>query len=365
MQRNNHNNYNIEKINEINSHLKKLVNKERLVGATYAISHHGEIINHEAFGYMDYNRKIPLNKNNVCRIASLTKLFTSVSVLQLIEKGHLYLHQPIYQIIPEFKRGVYKEITVFHLLTHTSGLTPSPGILSEPYPTNYDFTQDEEWIINSLKGPPYASPGKVWAYSSFGFALLGLIIEKVSGLSFEEYVENNILLPLEMKNTFFHISNKNKKRICTPSKHSEKILRKDEKSRSSKLPPKSNSGLYSTVMDLQKFANCILYKGELDGKQILSKKSIEKMTKNHLNGVKSYCWNDNGKEIHYGLGFHIYDDDSLASSGTFGHEGTGLSGIFIDPKENFVLTYFTMLPVPIWIPEPVINFRNIVWSGLN
>ncbi|MEB7040095.1 serine hydrolase domain-containing protein [Staphylococcus gallinarum] len=357
-------NYQISNIDNINNHLKRLINDGRLIGATYALSQNSEIFSHESLGYMNYNKTSKLKETSIRRIASLTKLFTSVAILQLIERGLIYLHQPIYQIIPEFNRGIYKKITLFHLLTHTSGLAPSPGILSEPYPTDYDFTQDKDWIRNSLKGIPYSNPGEIWAYSSFGFAILGLVIEKITEEVFEDYIKNNILIPLEMKDTFFRITSENKENICIPNKHSEKVLIKDEKVRNEQFPPKSNSGLYSTVIDLQKFAICILNKGKLNNVRILSNKSVEMMTKNHLNGIKSYCWNDNGKEIHYGLGFHLYQNDSLTSSDTFGHEGSGLSGMFIDPQEKFILTYFTMLPVPIWIPEPVTNLKNIVWSGI-
>ena len=205
-------------------------------------------------------------------------------------------------------------------------------------------------------------PGKEWRYSSSGFTILAEVITRVSGVHFEQYVLNNITQPLGMHNSYFDIPDDLVDRLYFSNEWEEKWFSK-RKERPEWAPPRGGGGLFSTIEDLQKFGQMLVNKGSLEGIRILSRKTVEAMTRNHTQGVKNYCWNAGGSEMEYGLGMNVYSNNTFLSPGSFSHEGAGLCGLYMDPAENVVLSYICPL-VDNWEPEAVINLRNIVWAGI-
>ena len=171
-------------------------------GCEILVARHGEIIYKKAFGSADLALQVPLTANMVFKLASITKQFTAVAILQLVEQGKISLQDSLQKFIPDYP---YKGhvITIENLLTHTSGIRDYMQIgYRSPYMERWDF--DPKELIDSFKN--YAldfTPGTKFSYSNSGYYLLGYIIEKVSGKRYQTYVQDNILTPLAMTNTYF------------------------------------------------------------------------------------------------------------------------------------------------------------------
>ena len=354
-----------EKLDELETHLKKLVSAKKLQCASYILSRHDKVLACRSMGKLRCNDETrEFKTDSIRRIASITKMFVAVSIMQLVEKGLIRLDQAVMEILDEFKPPMYEKITIFHLLTHTSGIRPDPGVFFEPYPIDWSWNDKKEWIKEVLKGPLCVEPGKEWRYSSVCFSILGEIVTRVSGTPFEKYVMDNITGPLGMTSSFFDVPEKFHNRVCFTNKWEEEWFHRSTE-RPDWAPPRGGGGLFSTLEDLQKFGQMLINKGTLNGVRILSRKTVESMTRNHLKNVKSYCWDYNGMEMEYGLGFNVYSNNTLLSPGSFSHEGAGLSGLYMDPVENVVFAYMCpMVEGQDWVPEAVINLRNIAWSGI-
>lgn len=354
--------YNPTKLEQLDSHFQKLIQSQKLQGASYLLARNGKIFTHRSMGRLCYdNDTAELMPDSIRKIYSITKLFTAIAVMKLVEDGLLYLEQPVMTVIEEFNTPVHNKITIFHLLTHTSGIAPDPGYFGEPYPNEREWWKADNWIKAVLSGPICASPGEVWNYCSTGYAILGEIISRVSGVHCEEYIQRNILEPLAMNDTFFDIPENRLNRACfvwdwerEDLHHSNKNLNRS---------PRTGGGLYSTLQDLWKFGQMILDRGTFDGNRIISRKALEYMTKNHLKpNTPAFHWGANYQDFRHGLGFNLAISD-LLSPETINHEGYGRSGLYLDPTENLVAVFF--LPSTFdWVPESVINSKSITWSGL-
>ncbi|TYQ16727.1 UNVERIFIED_CONTAM: CubicO group peptidase (beta-lactamase class C family) [Acetivibrio alkalicellulosi] len=354
-----------QRLEQINAHLANLIENRRIQSAAYIISKDDKIFTHCSMGKLLYNNdQKEFMPDSIRRIASITKLFVAVCILQLVEDGKIRLDQQVSEIIKEFDNDMFQRITIFHLLTHTSGIRPDPGTFLEPYPLEWKWLGEKEWIKESLRDSLLIEPGKEWRYSSTGFTILAEIVSRVSGIHFEKYVMKKITKPLGMNTTFFDIPNELVDKICFSSEFEMDWFKKrtDRKKWSA---PRGGGGLFSTLEDLQKFGQMLINKGTLKNTRILSRKTIEAMTRNHTKGVVNYCWNAGGIEMEYGLGMNVYSNNTFLSPGSFSHEGAGLCGLYMDPVENVVFAYMCSLVDDIvWEPEAVINLRNIVWSGI-
>lgn len=349
----------------LDGHLQNLIGRKRLQAAGYLISKDGKVFVHKSMGrlrYNDENREFA--PDTIRRVASVTKLFVATSILQLIERGIIRLDQPVAEIIPEFQNPMFEKVSIFHLLTHTSGVRPDPGVFFEPYPRKWDWFESKEWVKELLSDFRAVEIGKEWRYSSSGFTILAEIVSRKSGIHFEKYVINNITKPLGMNDTFFDVPDELEKRVCFTVKWEEKWFH-EERGIPDWAPPRGGGGLFSTLGDLQKFGQMLVNKGTLDGVHILSRKTVEAMTRNQTRGIKNYCWGAGGSEMEYGLGMNVYSNNTFLSPGSFSHEGSGLCGLYMDPVENVVFAYICPLVEGVdWEPEAVLNLRNIVWAGI-
>ncbi|MGE5615187.1 MAG: serine hydrolase domain-containing protein [Bacillota bacterium] len=356
--------YNMSQLDVLDNHIRWMIERKMIQAGAYLISLKGRIIAHKAIGYLRYNDSRPFLPDTIRRIASVTKIFVATSILQLIEKGKLRLDQSVSEILKEFKNPMYEKINITHLLTHTSGVMPDPGVFFEPYPLGWKAYGTKNWIKAMLTGSLAVEPGKEWRYSSAGFTILAEIVSRVSGVHFEKYVIDNIARPLGMNDTFFDVPDELSGRVCFTNKYEEKWFHESKK-RPEWAPPRGGGGLFSTLGDMQKMGQMLINKGTLGNVRILSRKTVEAMTRNHTKGVKNYCWGAGGTEMEYGLGMNVYSNNTFLSPGSFSHEGAGLCGLYMDPVENMVLAYICPLCEGIvWLPEPVVNLRNIVWAGI-
>ncbi|MFP4620718.1 MAG: serine hydrolase domain-containing protein [Bacteroidales bacterium] len=186
--------------------------KDSLPGLEILVIHEGKSIYHCAFGVSHFEKQIPLKQNLIFETGSVTKLFTAVGILKLIEEEKLSLNDPLSQFYPDFPKS--KKIKIKHLLSHTSGIPDyaihfmeenikehfNNGFSKAHYFQNIDRKRVRKYLKDQFKG---SEPGSDWEYSNGGYYLLGLIIEQVTGNSYFTYIEDHIIKPLNLNNTTF------------------------------------------------------------------------------------------------------------------------------------------------------------------
>ena len=177
--------------------------KGKSPGASVLVSRNGKIIYSKGFGYADIGNRVPFTVETKSRIGSITKQFTASAILKLQEEGKLSVNDKLSKFIPDFPRG--DEVTIHHLLTHTSGIHSYTNKPHFSKTVNLEVTPEE--VIDSFKSDPYDfNPGEKFLYNNSGYFLLGYIVEKVSGQSLDDYLRNTFFNPLGMKNTGIHKS---------------------------------------------------------------------------------------------------------------------------------------------------------------
>lgn len=381
--------YDSSRIIALNSHFERLINEKMILGAVYTIRHKGKIIANGALGNASRGKNFKqMLPNTVFGVASITKIFTTVAILQLIEDGFLRLDSFVSDFLTQFKKEPFNNIQIIHLLTHTSGLYPDGGCLSNcEYEDafdlvhkaikNWDGKSDFDWITPALACGVKCEPGKEWMYYSFGFVILGAVIKKITGIFGNTYLEDKIMKPLKMNDSAFNpIPIKDiAKRIFVWDEDMEQLVNDlasgkeipQEKSTWERLEiPSTGGGFWSTTNDLSNFGQMLLNFGRLAGQRILGRKIIEKATSYTLKNVSNNCWGANEPDRDYGIGFDMKTGPAFTySKGTYMHEGSGTCSIDIDPKEQLIATWFTPWVDPnFWAPEPLFNVQNIIWSGL-
>lgn len=382
--------YREEILERLDALLDSLVDSGRLEGASYIMSRGGRVFASRARGRLRPEPDSPpLAITSIRRIASITKLFTAVCILRLVEEGKLWLDQPVGDWIGEFKERPFDRINLFHLLTHTSGLLPDSGYFLEPYPVywrDWAFAFEDEqagagqaqgagadereaglrrrsrWIQAMLAGPLRNEPGTEWHYSSAGYALLGEVIRRATGMPYEDYFHRTIFEPLGLRHTFFRVPESLRDRVCVINDWEQGAL--DRGSGGPDDPPATGGGIYSTLGDLHRFGLMLMNMGTWDGVRVLGRKTVERMRKSQFpDGIYAFHWGENTRHFQIGLGTTIGRTGEPFRGTAFGHEGAGRSMLLVDPEEQFVAVYFVPSNED-WLPESMINVRTMMWAGL-
>jgi len=393
-----------ERLARIHEAMMRHIEAGEISGAVTLVARRGRIVHFEAHGLMDLESKRPMVKDAVFRLASMSKPVTAVAVLTMIEEGKIRLADRVSKFIPEYKdmkvavpnpatgmpgaipgtpggtpgRGAvpqfytvpaFRELTVLDLLTHTSGI--ASGVISNsesnriaprgPTDTLADY------IPRIAAAPLEFQPGSQWAYSGLaGPDVLCRIVEIVSGQSFDQFLKTRIFDPLEMKDTAFYPSESGQQRLVTLYQRSPNGLQKaaNQMALSSKTYFSGASGLTSTAEDYLQFAQMLVNGGVLNGKRILSPKTVELMASNHVGDMF------NGKlgRPSHGMGFGFLVavvQDSVAaglrlSNGSFGWDGAFGTQVWIDPKEKMV----TIVMIQTQVPLVQRDFENAVMQAL-
>lgn len=169
-------------------------------GAAVLVAKGGKPVYRKAFGMADMENNVPMRPEHVFEIGSITKQFTAVSILMLMEQGKLKLNDPLTKYIPDYPKG--ETITIHHLLTHTSGIKNYTDMATWAKSWRQELSPSE--MIAFFKNEPLDfAPGEKWSYSNSAYFLLGYIIEKVSGMTYPEFLQKNIFEPLGLKNTYY------------------------------------------------------------------------------------------------------------------------------------------------------------------
>jgi CubicO group peptidase (beta-lactamase class C family) len=343
----------------IRPRLQELVDNGTLPGVVALVARHGEIASLGAVGWSNIEERKPMRTDSIFQIMSMTKNFTGVAVMMLVEDGKIELRRNVEDYLPEFKGIQVEEAqvgptrlhpplhppTVWQLMSHTSGLGGDPdGELSDnPRTMRVPLADAVRFYGHEhLK----FEPGTRWSYSNMGIAALGRIIETVSGDDYIHFVKTRILDPLGMKDTFFFAPPDKRDRIALVYKHVDgKLVRSGDeilagdpaKYRNGAKYPAPEFGLYSTAPDLFRFYQMLLNGGTFEGRRYLSRQGIETMTRVFTPSVNPSGWLGG---TGYGLTFEVVDKPEgtllLHSLGTFGHGGAFGTEGWIDPKNDLV-----------------------------
>ncbi len=379
----------------IDSVFQQYVDNGTIPHAVTFVAHHGKVVHNKAFGWRSIENKIPCEKDDYFRMASQTKAITAVAVLTLFEQGKILLDQPIKKYIPEFAnpqvlvsfdekdstyttRPAKRDITIRHLLTHTSGYSygnsqtrkiyDKAGVPLSPMLSNEDITLGEA-VKRLAKCPLEHDPGDKFTYG-MSLDVLGYLIEVVSGMPVDEYFRKNIFEPLGMNNTYFYLpDNKKDKMITLYEKNGPDIplsfnLRANGMYQTlpysgAKKMLSTGAGLNGTIEDYARFCQMILNGGEFNGHRILSRKTMEMMQKNEVGDLRG--------EIGYSLAFDYFSPQyyrSIVSEGSMRWGGWYGTDYIIDPKEDLILLFYVNLePNNSGIDFKTL-FHNLVYQAL-
>lgn len=288
-------------------------------GVTVLIAKDDQVIYRKAFGLANVELNVPMKPENVLELASITKQFTGVAILMLKEQGKINLQDPLSKYIADYPKG--SEITIHHLLNHTSGIKSYTNVQEFITMARTDMTPME--IIEKFKNLPMEfEPGERYAYNNSGYILLGYIIEKASGVSYEDFIQNNIFDKLGMKNSYYGSKSKIIPHRASGYQNSQNGLQNAEYL--SMTIPYAAGSLMSTVDDM------FLWHKAIHHNTLISEKSKKLAFTN-------YTLN-NGKNFNYGYGWAI---DELAGFPTIEHTGGifgyATSGIYVPEKNIYAI----------------------------
>ncbi|MDZ4700460.1 MAG: serine hydrolase domain-containing protein [Rhodothermales bacterium] len=365
----------LERITEI---MKGYVDDDRLAGSVVLVARHGQIAYLKAFGQRDLESGAPMTQDAIFRIASQTKALTSVATMILQEEGKLLITDPVGKYIPEFAQTTVavpneedgyevvpaeRPITIRDLLTHTAGIGYGSGPAADKWKEagiqGWYFADRDEPVGATIARmgalPMDAQPGAQFVYG-YNTDILGVVIEKASGMSLDAFLRERILEPLGMLDTHFYLPMEKQNRLATVygSKEAGGLERVPDPGHMVGQgmyvngPRKSFSGgagLLSTARDYATFLQMMANGGTGNGHRILSEKTVELMTVDHLRDIP---YGDNG--VGFGLGFSVLKDlgdrGKPGSVGEYGWGGAYHSSYWVDPAEDLVVVYFTqLLPV--------------------
>ncbi|HYL58584.1 MAG TPA: serine hydrolase domain-containing protein [Candidatus Acidoferrales bacterium] len=379
----------------------RYIDAGKIPGALVLIARRGELGHFSALGMADLERKRPVREDTIFRAYSMSKPITSVAFMTLVEQGLVALDDPVHRVIPEWKNlGVYeggfmetfrskrpaRPMLMIDLLRHTSGLT-----YGFQQSTNVDAAYRKlkigerepgatlDTMISQLAGVPLEfSPGTAWNYS-VSTDVLGYLVGRISGMPFDQFLRTNIFEPLGMADTDFHVAASKSSRLsaCYAATPKGGMMLFDDPTASPYLQPPSlcsgGGGLVSTAPDYLRFCRMLLNGGSLDGVQILSPKTIELMTKNHLPDdqdlpalSRSLFSEVTYHGVGFGLGFAVTLDTRHTmlpgSVGDYSWGGAASTYFWIDPKEDLIAILMTQL-MPSTTYQIRRELRTLVYSA--
>jgi len=372
-----------QRLERISATIQGTINAGRIAGAVSLVARHGKIAYFKAFGVADREANKPMRTDNIFRICSMTKPITSAAVMMLYEEGRFTLNEPVSDFIPEFKSmkvldppfpqdktsppgalvDAKRPVTIFHLLTHTSGLTyPWNARLGKAYREagiGTGILQQEGSTADSIKKlaslPLLFQPGDTCEHS-LSDDVVGYLVERISGMPLDRFFEERIFKQLGMKDSYFFLPDDRVSRLAAaytyyPDKGLQplpegKVIREGNFAYSSDYPyrgPRSyfsgGGGLCSTAEDYYRFCQMMLNGGELNGTRLLSRKSVELMTLNHTQGKVD--------DFGYGLGFGVTSEPrfltELGSLGAYYWGGFYYTSFVIDPREDLIAIFMGQL----------------------
>ena len=360
-----------KKLQWVDTKMNDLVANQKLVGGIVMVARKGKVAHFGTYGLRDREKNLPMEKDTIFRIYSMTKAITSVAALMLKEDGKLNLNDSISKYFPSLKEmkvlgrsglvNPKREVTVADLLRHTSGLTygwSSHREIREAHRNAGVLDRDKKLIpmVHGMsKVPLVFHPGSDWVYGC-STDVLGGVVEVASGIPFDQFLKVRILEPLKMKDTDFYVPKGKVGRFAANYKYKEgKLTLKDDPKTSRYLEnptfKSGGGGLCSTASDYMRFLLMIANGGKFEGKRYLKKKSVKLMTTNQV--AKEAGWVTFGDEVREGVGYghgfsvrvKMSDWDPDGRVGEYGWGGAASTHYWISPKDDLVvLTLEQVMP---------------------
>jgi CubicO group peptidase (beta-lactamase class C family) len=354
----------------LTSVLDDYAKSKQIAGAVTLVARNGRVVYHEAVGFRDLEQQSAMQRDTLFRIASQSKALTSVGIMLLVEEGRLLLTDPVSKYIPAFEKTTVltadnegapvparRRITIRDLLTHTAGVSyGGERHVVERYKeagfTAWYFADRSQpigyWIERLAALPFVAQPGDRFVYG-YSTDVLGYVIERIAGVSLEQFLKSRLIDPLKMVDTGFFVPPQHAARLATVYGRVDNVLMRAPDGHPGQghyvTGPRAafagGAGLVSTASDYARFLQMMLNGGELDGVRLLSPRTVELMTVNHIGD--RYGVPGRG----FGLGFETVDD--LGASGRYGSEGefswggAYFSRYWVDPKEKVVTVFLCQL----------------------
>jgi CubicO group peptidase (beta-lactamase class C family) len=336
-----------ERLALIHTRMKEFVDTGKTAGVVTLVMRHGHLASLDAVGYQDIDKKTPMTPDSIFRVQSITKPITAAGIMTLVDEGRLSLLDPVEKFVPEFhdlkvnncgtRVGFNCElvpqersITVLDLLTHMSGLADGAGAGGTQPPTTR-----KELVANTVsRSRLLFQPGTAWNYSNFGIAVLGEIIEVVSGKTYPDFMNEKIFQPLGMQDAFYDVPADKQSRVASIYVYADGKLSSIRRPLGPVASP--DSGLSTTARDLGRFNQMMLNKGVLNGKRVLSAAAVEAMTTSQTGDMKAGYAPGVGQGFGYEvvtspLGMYRY-----TSIGSFEKAGVFRTYMWVDPAKDLV-----------------------------
>jgi CubicO group peptidase (beta-lactamase class C family) len=363
--------------------LQPIADSGDLSGFVTLLFRHGEIAQLNTLGYRDIDKKLPMERDTLFRIASMTKPITSIAALMLLEEGKFKLDDPITKFAPEFKNlrvlkdatgaltdtvPAARDITFDDLFTHRSGLAygfSSMGAIAHEYQRvlgdvlNNDMTADQ-WMAALATMPLLYQPGERFHYSH-STDVLGFLVGRIAGMPFRDFLMQRIFAPLGMSDTDFYVPPEKRDRAAVVYRmNTEKNVLEPVPFKQYDRAPNfcgGGGGLISTADDYLKFARMMLNKGELDGKRFVSPATVALMCTNRLTPAQRAIpflgaipmWDGMG----FGLGVSVIDAPGklgflgMGGIGSFGWPGAFGTWWQADPSNDLIMIYLIQNSMPL------------------
>ena len=352
-----------ERLARLTEGMKSLVDQGRLAGVVTMVARHGKVVEFEAAGKRSIAADLPMQKDSIFRIYSMSKPITGVAMMMLFEEGRWQLNDPVAKYIPEFANlkvfaldakgnmtlvDQTHPMTMRELMSHTAGFsygyfsnTPVDKLQREANVLDVTNTLDE-FIKRVAKLPLNAQPGSEWHYS-ISVDIQGYIVQKLSGMPFDEFLEKRIFKPLNMVDTAFYVPAQKLKRFAEMYDYDESgkfhVLTGGLNHDYAAKPAFSSGGggLVSTATDYMRFCQMLLNGGQLNGVRLLSPRTVELMRTNVLAPSMTTLSPGAG----FGLDFAVYTDVVAAGGyygkGTFYWGGAAGTWFWIDPTDDLIV----------------------------
>ena len=356
--------------------LQEDVDQGRIPGAVALVARHGRLAYLKAVGFRDREKRLPMTEDSIFRIASMTKPMVSVSVMMLAEEGRIRLVNPVSTYLPEMKNlqvgvettdakgnrvlaleQVRREISVQDLLRHTSGITYGQfgdSLVKQAYRAANLFDPKQttaRFVAKLARLPLQNQPGEVWDYS-MSTDVLGRLVEVVSGMELDQFIASRITGPLGMRDTGFSVSKAKAGRVAE-ALVDPKTGERPPMARDLAVRPKflsGGGGMVSTAPDYLRFAQMLLNGGALDGARLISRKTVELMSNDHLPPGIAFSATTRAQFEEsapiaefgqgFGLGFCVRKEPGRnpvpGSVGDFYWSGVHGTYFWIDPREQLV-----------------------------
>ncbi len=318
---------------------ERAVRRDEVRGAVLLVARRGRIVVHEAVGWQDRERQTPMRTDTLFHVASNTKAVIAAAALMLVEEGKVELDAPVGRYLPEFANARWRDVTVRHLLTHTSGLR-IPTIFLEPLPAKSAGHRDapslRAEVARFAAVGPQVRPGTTYSYSNPGYNILGALIEAVAKQPLEQVLAARIYRPLGMTSTFHRDRPEILARRAVIYERNgpgwKVVYRPGD-------PPefpfvRASGGMITTAGDYARFLQMFLNGGTYQGKRLLKPESVRAATKPQTRDLLA-PEERKGESSFYGFGWQVADD------GTYSHSGRHGTFVWVDPRHQILGIVFT------------------------